>query len=363
MWNNLGSAPGATVREVTVIGPGHGESVVIHLGNGEWLVIDSCGVPSQSGESAPLKYLHTLGVDVSQAVKLIVVSHWDDDHVRGISKLLEASTSATFCCAASLTKRDFSRFVEVVSLGGKTTNKGNVSEFRRCLEILAERPQGIRYAAPGRPLSNIGQPIVKSWSPSDFDNTCFLEYVAANYPTHMGAMKRAVPGSPNLTSVVISVDWDDTSVLLGADMEASPDVRRGWGAVVSEATRLGFPKGQLVKIPHHGSEGAHDDRMWSDLLQPNPISVTAPFGKGATASRPPLPRDVNRIVGKSSKAYLTARRDSSSIKKKDPAVARSLREGGIRLSSPNTVIGMVRMRKVDGGNWDANLFGDAVRVK
>ncbi|MFY9328181.1 MAG: MBL fold metallo-hydrolase [Georgfuchsia sp.] len=363
MWNNLGNAPAPTVKEVTVIGPGQGESVVVHLGNGEWLVVDSCASSSSRVSSAPLQYLTSIGVDVSNDVKLIVVSHWDDDHIRGISNLLDACRSAVFCCSTSFTEREFIKFVEAMSLGGKTTGNGNVSEFNKCLRILADRKQIIRRAFPGRQLSDKGQPTIKSWSPSDFDDACFLEYVASYYPADWAAMRRAIPGSPNLTSVVISIDWEDVSILLGADMETSTDIRRGWGAIAAEANRVGFEKGGLVKIPHHGSEGAHDERMWSQLLHDLPISIVAPFGKGAIKSRPPQPSDIKRIVDLSSQTYLTANKKPLLPKKKSAAVARSLREGGIRLSAGNSAIGMVRMRKAQGSDWTTDLFGAAVRAK
>lgn len=50
------------VAEVTLIGGphGYGESVVIHLGNGEWIVVDSCVDPSTK-ECLPLLYLNKMG--------------------------------------------------------------------------------------------------------------------------------------------------------------------------------------------------------------------------------------------------------------------------------------------------------------
>ena len=68
--------------EVTVIGPGFGESIVIHVGSNQWVVVDSC-LDSRTGAPAALTYLNTLGVDPSVGVKLIVASHWHDDHIGG----------------------------------------------------------------------------------------------------------------------------------------------------------------------------------------------------------------------------------------------------------------------------------------
>ena len=34
--------PGKNEFEITLFGPGYGESVVLHVGSGAWIVVDSC---------------------------------------------------------------------------------------------------------------------------------------------------------------------------------------------------------------------------------------------------------------------------------------------------------------------------------
>src|SRR5260370_27238866 len=65
--------------EVSLFGPGVGECVVVHLGLGEWLVVDSC-VDPVSRKPVALNYLSELHVDVGKAVKQVVAKHWHDDH-------------------------------------------------------------------------------------------------------------------------------------------------------------------------------------------------------------------------------------------------------------------------------------------
>lgn len=345
------------------MGPGHGEAIVAHLGNGDWLVVDSCVNPGDdSAQPAPLKYLLALGIPVASAVKLIVASHWDSDHVRGIATILESCPAAQFCCSTSFTQREFTRFVCSMSLGSMATEGANVSDFSRVLQILEARGKPILAASPGRKLFK--KPAITSWSPSDYEEQLFLRYVAQQHPSAGEPLRRAVPGSPNLTSVVIGIDWDDASVLLGADMENHSDSRRGWGAVVSTAKYIGFVPCGVVKVPHHGSHTGHDDRMWAELLKTQPISVIAPFGTGPTESRPPRPADVRRINGLSSSTFITARRSQpKSNTKMSVSVKRSLREGMIRLHNANPPLGLVRLRRKNGGTWKHELFGEAVQAK
>src|SRR5258708_6538741 len=91
------SPPLADELELSLFGPGKGECVVVHLGYGDWMVVDSC--MGDGGKSAiALDYLGLMGVDVTRNLKLVVVSHWHDDHIRGISKILATATSARFAC-------------------------------------------------------------------------------------------------------------------------------------------------------------------------------------------------------------------------------------------------------------------------
>jgi glyoxylase-like metal-dependent hydrolase (beta-lactamase superfamily II) len=359
VWNSVGAAPRADEIEVAVMGPGHGEAVVVHLGDGRWMVVDSC-VDSEDGSRSPspLLYLSALGVTLNEAVELIVASHWDDDHVQGLGRLVEECPRAIFCCPSSLTKREFDRYVERLSTGARTTQGANVSEFRKVLDLLADRDQPMLRAVPGRQV--LADPLVRTWSPSDHEQDLFLTFVARDTPEHAQGHRKAVPGSPNLTSTVITIEWPEACILLGGDMESHEDSRRGWIAVVNEATRLGVHKGDLVKIPHHGSHTGHHDRMWTDMLLERPIAVIAPYGRGRLDTRPPKPPDVRRIRSLSRSVYQTARHRTSG-KNLSPSMRLALEAGLIRLNDNTVRMGLVRFRKAPGVAWRTEIFGAAFR--
>ena len=67
--------------EVSIFGPGVGECIVIHLGDGQWMIVDSCLDPS-SKQSVSLQYLENLGVDIATAVKVVLVTHWRSEERR-----------------------------------------------------------------------------------------------------------------------------------------------------------------------------------------------------------------------------------------------------------------------------------------
>jgi hypothetical protein len=61
------NAPAPHEIEISLFGPGFGESIVVHAGNDHWIIVDSC-IDADSGRPAALAYLDSIKVDVSSAV-------------------------------------------------------------------------------------------------------------------------------------------------------------------------------------------------------------------------------------------------------------------------------------------------------
>ena len=94
--SNVNIAPEHSEIEVSLFGPGYGESVVLHLGENLWLIVDSCLDPL-TGDPAPLTYLHHLHIDLATAVRWVVATHWHDDHIRGLGRIMHVCESAELC--------------------------------------------------------------------------------------------------------------------------------------------------------------------------------------------------------------------------------------------------------------------------
>ena len=290
------AAPRPNEIEISLLGPGYGESVVVHLGDDEWMVVDSC--VGRDGEPAALEYLDGMGVDPHSAVKMIVATHWHDDHTRGMAGMVRKCTSARFCCAAAL--RDKELLAVVDGLAEKTGFRmsNGAREIRAIFSHLAERKTQPVWAIANRRVFRGADCAVWSLSPGDETLERFLRSVGSLISTTEMTPRRVLPPSPNELSVVLWVECSGTIVLLGADLE-----RVAWTAIIGDRTRPGG-RASVFKVPHHGSITADSPAVWRRMLDPKPLAVLAPWRRGNKAL--PAPEDVARILSRTTTAYASA---------------------------------------------------------
>ena len=133
--------------EVSLFGPGYGECVVLHLGAGDWAIVDSC-IDHRTGQPAALAYLSSLGIDPAVAVKLVAVTHAHDDHIRGIADVLAACESARFVRPVATSRNEFLALLDADEDGEMAS--GSVSAYREFQEC--RRGLSLTSIARCRPL-------------------------------------------------------------------------------------------------------------------------------------------------------------------------------------------------------------------
>lgn len=341
--------------ELTLIGPGYGESAVLHGGDGRWLVVDSC--VDSDGRPSPLRYLEGLGVDSAASVELVVATHWHDDHIRGMGSVVEACERAAFCCAGVLSRREFGALIEEWDLYRPSRLGSGTREFRRVLASLAERESRLQYAVAGRLLLSNDHLQVRALSPSRAAFQHFLDSIGNLLQRSARSVGQTPFLSPNQASVVLSVQAGDVAVLLGSDLP-----RAGWADILDGRAREAM-KAVIFKVPHHGSPDADEPNVWHEMLaNPNPYAVLTPWRRGGRTR--PAPEDADRLLARTSNAYATSK--SSAGRRIRPAglpedfpAAASLVE--VR-SDPHP--GLIRCRKRAGADqrWRVQMFGDACHL-
>jgi glyoxylase-like metal-dependent hydrolase (beta-lactamase superfamily II) len=145
---NSESAPAPDEVEVSIFGPGFGECIVVHFGNGDWGVVDSCLNPD-SKRPAALHYLESLNVNVGQSVRLVVATHWHDDHLQGISSVFQAAESAVFACTGAVREPDFETILAFLMGTRSLIGGSGVDELRNVVAELKKR-MPISRTGPGR---------------------------------------------------------------------------------------------------------------------------------------------------------------------------------------------------------------------
>ncbi len=209
MAKQLGLARRAAGRpiEISLFGPGYGESLAIHIGSGEWIIVDSC-INSDTDEPAALEYLVAEGVHVARDVSVILASHWHDDHIRGLATLVERCTSARFYCSLALRNDELLKLVESPARLAERVTPGT-REFGRILALLRDR--GGAQSSLGRTslvqertlIRETTESRVLALSPSAEAVQASLRGFAQLLPEALRPHLRVAAPTPNHASIVL----------------------------------------------------------------------------------------------------------------------------------------------------------------
>lgn len=362
--------------EVSIFGPGLGECIVIHLGSRNWIILDSC--LDDSKNPVALTYLNEIGVDLNSEVKAIIATHWDDDHIKGMSQLLKSCGAAEFAISAALRDSEFRAFLRVHDNQPVDSLDRGGTEILKCLEHLKDSG---RRATPVLERVKIidwergelghGKEVeVLALSPSakQFDEhvvwlTEFREELKRREKEGRPrrAKTRLVGATRNDLSIATIIRFEDVSLILGADVEERGDIEMGWSRIV-DLHGGKERKSWALKVPHHGSKGAHHDGVWSELLTEGPISVVTPWRRGG--GKLPTEEDCIRLAQLSGAAYLTSDQTLPVKRRYDRETLKLIKHSGVKVDSVRYRCGCVRLRfpVSDPGSVEVELLNTAVQL-
>ena len=361
--------PSNNILETTLIGTGggYGESIVLHLGNQNWIVVDSC-VDPKTNNSLPLEYLKSIGVKVEKDVKLIICTHWHDDHILGISKLFEAAKNAVL----SITKTsDRKKFLQLVELDyHKVESNSSISstiELKNCISIANNRRGTIKTASEDRVLFSSNNSKIKieviSLSPSDFVVHEFNEEISTLMKDFGNPNKKIVFNTPNDKSVVILVKINDHRILLGSDLEVTDDPRKGWLCILNKSQCIDA-KSTIFKIPHHGSSTGYHKRIWDELIAENAIAKLTPWNRG---NKLPKKDMLEKYLNHTPRLYSTSLNlnNKSKPRKRDRSLAKAINKFNSSLIEIKYHLGIVKCSanlNTQNVIWKVNLHDEAIQI-
>jgi beta-lactamase superfamily II metal-dependent hydrolase len=358
------SPPASDELEISVFGPGIGESVVVHLGAGDWAIIDSCLSAASRGPIA-VEYLKGIGVDPAQAVRVVVASHFHDDHIAGLNAAAEACPKARFICSMALRGQEFFELIEANNQIG--ADESSTSEFDGILRLLEARSalhaRAVTpdYAIDGTVLYERSDgPVdaqVRAISPSSTTVAAAHLRLASLLPSIDSDKKPIADMGANELSLAIWIRVGAVSAILGADLERGNE-SEGWRAVVESAVR---PPGRATafKVPHHGSPNARHDEVWTTMLvENNPVAVVTAYARGVR--KRPARADLDWLLGKTKRLYVTSLGLGRAPRARPSSVERVARRVAKERTAIGTDMGHVRVRShAVTGEMSVETFGAA----
>lgn len=230
-----------------VIGPGFGESIVIHVPPGNWIVIDSC----KPGERAAA--LEVLSRYTGKCT-CVVLTHRHEDHWPGFSEVISHAEWNIIGCTGLRLPSD--------SRDAQNPERHRANELEDIMAAILTRwtiNPATRWLTWRRTEQQVGDAVLASLHPTE-------EFAQQN--PH---------ANPNSLSAAMLLKWKNVRLLLGADVE-SPH----WDEIRQDYTGLGDHSG--MKAPHHGSHQSTGSRgaLHSSFLDgPNDrFWVVTPYNKG-----------------------------------------------------------------------------------
>lgn len=358
--------------EITTIGPGfkNGESVLIHYGEGNWMIIDSC---KANNEVLPLEYLSAINVSLDN-VKTVICSHWHKDHYYGLHDILRNCQKADFKIAKI---GNFSNFVQYLLKANEiqTNMASGWKEFEKCLDVLERFGQRKpKYIYHDQLIDSCDKYDVNlhCLGPSDEAMNAFdqlLVRIDVNNPKE----EKLNILEENMTSLSVSLSYNDQTALIGCDAEVNRKNKRALyncRCDCNEAKISGlcnvihdsrvFSKlipFNFVKIVHHSSVTGYCPKFWEeDVDDKNLIGVTSIF-KTNNGENLPQKDMLQRHQSHCSHHYITCNKLEN-----DTSLLTNTNDAVIEIKENDTPGIVVCRWNPNDKEWSSYVFGSAIEV-
>jgi hypothetical protein len=285
----------------------------------------------------------------------IVVTHWDDDHVRGLYELVNECTSAEFYISAALLSDEFEALVELYDeeAGANSGVKG----FAGVLRCLRDRGQEPKFLSEHTRLM-VGPQDCELIARSPSSATVIDAHVELKRFLYeeAGPGARMFEVNRNHRSIVLHLKMRQAVVLLGSDLQNQPGAR-GWTAILETGNR--YENASIFKVAHHGSEDSDDDRIWSELLESDRRAVVVPWTRGAH----PIPtrEQLQKLLQRTSALYVSGIPQYVKVHTRNE-VRQALEFQGIHMFKDPILTGMIRLRAKGDSKptqWSVDFFESA----
>ncbi len=360
--------------EITILGinENSGESIVLHIGNGDWIVIDCC--KTRDGLNLPMFYLDSLGVDYGN-VKRVACTHLHSDHIIGLSEVLNKCVNARFAFPLIGDENTLKYILARYNLDKSLPNNGTFGEFMKCIDIIKKTKKECVILNIDNPLFVDKTRHLIGISPSIKMNEIYqsklVKYNLGDpIPTNM--LKT------NFCSVATILNVGEVHAVLGADLEANRSnnaeirscvdkcqkkSRRGWCNAITSSQYFPCYKYDYIKIPHHSSATGFCNSLWANHMTSHVIGTSTVFMEGSNAL--PTREMIDEYSKLCGELYYTSK---SPLLKKDRIKGSKIDDKkGVAIMDMIVVpeqIGVITSRKkINGGIWSTRYYYSAIKEK
>jgi len=288
------NCPADGFPRIILLGNGVGESCLIGLNQSDWAVVDSFCL--SDGTPAAIQWLRDNGYPL-ESVKIIILSHWHTDHIKGADVLAESSLNAEILIPQSFTSKLMSYALQIFPDKYKKIS-GPLEAFKKivqdpgnsrriktgCVNLFPYwgNDAKIMCLSPSNNVPAIDQKILSMLKNGSID----LDILDKLMRTNLGCI-----------ALWISYAQLGARVLSGADLEI-PD----WKLILERSARPELSgvnsdvceKAHLYKVAHHGSVSGHYDPAYQDFFSRNRTKAILTPKRGGKNS-PPTVDDLKRL--------------------------------------------------------------------
>jgi hypothetical protein len=270
-------------------GPGEGLALALPLPAGGWIFVDGC---KSGAEEFPLQRIWERYRVDGEPVLGIVLSHPHQDHYEGMLELISATSPRWLACVATHHADE-----GVLGAPDLALRDAPLLAAHPELELAMRRVKDLLSRIQHEwNLGHCGRVVLRAGRTLPLEREGLAIEVVAPDGDGASAFFRA-PDLPerirtraNELSAVLHVRYGNTRLVLGADLpehDHGVGPRTGWTTVL--ASYADMPGSLVLKVPHHGSDGAmHDAMVGPDVAPEGAVWALTPFRGGDR--RDPLPK-------------------------------------------------------------------------
>lgn len=275
--------------ELHIINAGIGESIIIHMPNDQWGVVD-CYASSVADPAKNPTLQFLLARQVSK-LEFLCLTHPHHDHYRGMSHLLNRFPTKYFWRFAAMSPEHLLNLLkgdalergdddDLESANDLQTTLRIVDQMRQRKTLSLKRMVGIQH------LYRLPVTSTESGSSCDVDilsvapSANHVERYEESLRRCFTADGRLSPDVPPLqhndVSAALLIRFGGTRIILGGDVEAS-----NWRDTLSESTLAHADlAAHAVKVSHHGSTNGYTQNLWAVFsASGEPFAVITPYRK------------------------------------------------------------------------------------